>query len=433
MMIDKIKNVLDNFNELDGYKIIEIKTNSEELFFIKKELDITRSKEVQHFKITVYKHFQENGEKFTGSSTFDVHPGMNDDEIQNIVESNIFAAQFVKNQYYTLHQKDNKTIFNIESKFSTKELSDWMPKLTEALYINDKEEKGGINSAELFLNKVYKRIITSEGIDKSFENYKGMIEFVVNWKEKEEIELYKMLTFSDYEPEFISDAVKETIFLAKERANAEETVESGKYKVILRDEPVKEILKYYVDKTRVDALYNKLSNLKIGDYIQGDKIKGDFINLELDPNVKNSIYSEPFDNDGISLSKINIIEDGKLKKYHGDFRHSYYLNTEVTGNISNFKIKPGTKNISDMKKEQYVELVAFSDFQLDSVTGNFGGEIRLGWYFDGKDIIAITGGSLSGNINNIQSNIFLSKELQNSDGFIGPKAIEIFDVSIAGK
>lgn len=260
-----------------------------------------------------------------------------------------------------------------------------------------------------------------------------MIEFVVNWKGKEEIELYKMLTFSDYEPEFISDAVKETIFLAKERANAEETVESGKYKVILRDEPVKEILKYYVDKTRVDALYNKLSNLKIGDYIQGDKIRGDFINLDLDPNVKNSIYSEPFDNDGISLSKINIIEDGKLKKYHGDFRHSYYLNTEVTGNISNFKIKPGTKNISDMKKEQYVELVAFSDFQLDSVTGNFGGEIRLGWYFDGKDIIAITGGSLSGNINNIQSNIFLSKELQNSDGFIGPKAIEIFDVSIAGK
>ena len=433
MMIGSIKNILDNFDEVDGYKIVETKTSSEELFLVKKELDTARSKDVQHFKVTVYKDFQDDGKKYKGSSTFDIHPSMNEDEIERAIKDNIFASGFVKNQYYELSNKDNKNIENIESKFSSMQLSDWMPKLTEALYSNDVEEKGGINSAEIFLNKVYKRIITSEGIDKSFESYKGMIEFIVTWKEEEEIELYKMLTFSDYEPNFISDSVKEMIFLAKERAKAKGTIKSGKYKVILRDEAVKEILKYYVDKTRVESIYNKISNLKIGDYIQGDKIKGDLINLELDPNFANSIYSEPFDGDGISLSKVNIIENGKLKRYHGDFRHSYYLDADITGNIYNFKIKSGTKNIVDMKNEEYIELVTFSDFQLDSVTGNFGGEIRLGWYFDGKDTIPITGGSLSGNINDIHSNMFLSKELQTSDGFIGPKAIEMFEVSIAGK
>ncbi|MDF2505160.1 metallopeptidase TldD-related protein [Clostridium sp.] len=432
-MIENIKNILDDFEEIDGYKIIETKNSSEELFFVKKELDIARSKDVQHFKVTVYKNFQEDDKKYKGSSTFDIHPSMNENEIKQAIKDNIFASGFVKNQYYDLPINENKSIDNVKSKFATMQLSDWMPKLTEALYINDKEEMGGINSAELFLDRVYTRIINSEGIDRNFESYKGMIEFITVWKYDEEIELYKRLTFSDYEPNVISDTVKEMIFLAKERAKAKKTVASGKYKVILRDEPVKEILKYYVDKTNTENIYNEMSNIKIGEWIQGDNIKGDSISLEIDPHMKNSIYSKPFDDNGTILSKVNIIKDGKLKMYHGDFRHSYYLNTKATGNIHNFKIKSGTKSIDDMKREEYVELVTFSDFQLDSVTGNFGGEIRLGWYFDGENTIPITGGSLSGNINDIHSNIFLSKELQIADGFIGPKAIEMFNLSIAGE
>lgn len=431
-MINKIKSILED-EDVNEYKIIETRTSSEELFLIKKDVDMTRSKDVQHFEVTVYKDFEEDGLKYRGSSSFNIEPTMIEDEIKKLIEDNIFAAGFVKNEYYNIPKINSDELENTDSKFSQNELSDWMPKLIEALYKNDNEEKGGINSAEIFLNKNYKRIITSYGVDSSYEKYDGMIEFITTWKEAEEVELYKMLTFSDYDPEYISNSVKEMIFLAKERANAKETVKSGKYKVILRGAPVKEVLSYYVDNSRAANVYNKVSTFELGQLIQGEEIKGDLINLTLDPSIRNSVYSVPIDDDGLALHKICIIKNGELQRYHGDLRHSYYLSTEATGNIENFVIEPGSKSIEDMKKEPYVELVAFSDFQMDSTTGNFGGEIRLGWYFDGKVTIPITGGSLNANIGKLQDNILLSAEIENENGFVGPKAIELHDVVIAGK
>ncbi|MCD2347797.1 TldD/PmbA family protein [Clostridium guangxiense] len=431
-MINKIKSILED-EDVSEYKIIETRTSSEELFLVKKDIDMTRSKDVQHFEITVYKDFKENGLKYRGSSVFNVDPTMTEDEIKKLIRDNIFAAGFVKNEYYDIPKINNDKLESIYSKFAEGELSDWMPKLIEALYKNDDEEKGGINSAEIFLNKNYKRIIASYGVDSSYYNYDGMIEFITTWKEKEEIELYKMLTFSDYDPDYISNSVKDMIFLAKERAKAKETVRSGKYKIILSGSPVKEVLSYYVNNSRASNVYNKISTFKLAQLIQGKEVKGDLINLILDPKVRNSIYSEPVDDDGVALHKITVIKNGKLEKYHGDLRHSYYLNTKVTGDIKNFVVEPGSKSIDDMRKEPYLELVAFSDFQMDSTTGDFGGEVRLGWYFDGEKTIPITGGSLNANIDNLHDNIFLSKETQSENGFVGPKAIEMHDVVIAGR
>lgn len=431
-MINKIKKILEN-SKADEYKIVETKTNSEELFLVKKDIDMTRSKEVHHFKVTVYKNFEEDGIKYKGSSSFDVHPTMNEVEINKSIEDGIFAAGFVKNEYYEILKAEDIKINNVKSNFSEGELSEWMTKLIAALYENDNEVKGGINSAEIFLNKNYKRIIGSNGTDLSYESYDGMIEFITTWKETEEIELYKMLTFSNYDAKFISDTVKEMIFLAKERANAKDTLPSGKYNVILSGEAVKEVLSYYVDKSRAANVYNKISTLQLGDLIQGKNVKGDLINLSLDPELENSVYSAPIDDDGVPLQKVSIIEDGELKSYHGDLRYSYYLKTKATGDIKNFVIEPGSKSLEDMKKEPYVELATFSDFQMDSITGDFGGEIRLGWYFDGKTTTKITGGSLNGNIANIHGDFYLSKELQSGDGFSGPKAIEMFQLTIAGK
>lgn len=431
-MINKIKSILKNA-DISEYKIIETRISSEEVFLVKKDVDMTRSKDVQHFQVTVYKDFKENEVKYRGSSVFNVEPTMSEEEIKKLVKDNIFATGFVKNKYYDIPRINNEKFEDIKSKFCQGELSDWMPILIKDLYKNDVEEKGGINSAEIFLNKNYKRIITSYGVDSSYENYDGMIEFITTWKETEEIELYKMLTFSDYDPSYISNSVKNMIFLAKERAKAKETVKSGKYKLILSGSAVKEVLSYYVDSSRAANVYNKISTFELGQLIQGKDVKGDLINLTLDPKVKNSVYSEPIDNDGVVLSKILAIKDGKLESYHGDLRHSYYLNIKATGDIRNFIIEPGSKSIDSMKNEPYLELVAFSDFQMDSTTGDFGGEIRLGWYFDGENTIPVTGGSLNANINNLHDNMFLSKEIQNESGFVGPKAIEMYDVVIAGK
>lgn len=432
-MINRIKNILQNFN-LDGYKIIETKTNSEELFFIKKYIDMSRSKDVHHFKVTVYKDFEEQGQKYKGSSTVNIHPTMSDEGIKKTLKDAAFAASFTQNQYYNLPKKiTEKSKESKKSKFETNSLSYWVGKLTKKLYEADKKEKGNINSSEIFLNKIYKRIVTSKGIDVEFENYKGMIEFITNWREKEEVELYNSISFSDFNEKQISSAVNEMLFKAEQRALAKDMPKAGKYNVIFFGSSVKELLSYYIYQSSAEAVYNNISKIKIHENIQGNDIKGDLLNINLDPALNNSTYSQPFDDDGIPLSKVNIFNKGILERYHGDFRYSFYLGVETTGVINNFIVEGGSKTIDDMEKSPYLELVEFSDFQIDKLTGDFGGEIRLAFYFDGSNKIPMTGGSVSGNIKEFHNNMYLSKELQEDNDFIGPKALEMLNVSIAGK
>ncbi|MGF7057548.1 metallopeptidase TldD-related protein [Brassicibacter mesophilus] len=432
-MIDKIREILLNSREVDSWKVNESKIESSELFFIKKELDMNRAKEVHHFKVTVYKDFEEEGVMYKGSSTTNIYPTMSTEEIEKAIESAAFAASFVKNKHYPLVKPSEVAMSNIKSEFSKASISEWLPKVTEAIFGSDKYENGSINSSELFLEKIYTRIINSEGVDVSYDGYKGQIELITNWKEEgEEIELYKDVKFADFNKEDIIECVEDMLKMSKNKAIAKSTPALNNIPVLLSGEPVKEFFSYYYEQANAQLVYEGISTAKVGECIQGKEIKGDKINITVDPLLKTSTLSAPYDEDGYPLKAVEIYSDGILEGYWGNNRFSNYLNIEPTGNIRNIIVHEGSKNIDNLKSEPYLELVAFSDFQMDTMTGDFAGEIRLGWYFDGKDLTPVTAGSISGNIKDVQQKMYFSKEIQQLNNFKGPKTIKLQNVSIAG-
>jgi predicted Zn-dependent protease len=432
-MIERIKNLIAGSSKIDGYKIIENKTTASELFFVKKGLDMYRAKDVHNFNITIYKNFEEENVAYTGSSSAVIHPTMSDEEVLSVIEEAAFAASFIKNKYYPLVAPSDIVQRSIISNFATKPLNEWLPTLTDAIYNSDIYDKGGINSSEIFLNKVYTRIVNSKGVDVSFTTYKGELEFITNWKEdSEEIELYKHINFSDMDYDLIDEKVKEMLIISKEKAIASPTPALGKYTVLLNGTPVIELLNYYLAHASARTVYNGMSTAKLGENIQGDDVRGDLVTLTLDPFMKNSTKSAPYDADGFPVNSAKIYDKGILNMYHGDIRHCHYLNIEPTGNISNSIIEGGTYGVADFKKDPYLEVIAFSDFQMNALTGDFAGEIRLGWYFDGISTIPVTGGSISGNIKELQKEMYLSKELQKDNSFVGPKIIKLLNVSVAG-
>lgn len=432
-MIEKIKKMLLNCKGIAGFKIIETKTEASELFFIKKELHMDRGKEVHYFNVTVYKDFTEHNVRYRGSSTAKLHPTMRDDEMQQVLADLAFAAGFVKNEYYPLPKPSKVYGQPVVSNLFSAPVNDWLPQIAEAIFKNDIHANGSINSCELFINKVYTRVINSEGIDIYFEDYKGQIEFIPTWKEKaDEVELYRNLLFSSFDAESVANEVCDMLFLSKEKACAYPTPSLKKHTVLLTGESVEEFLQYYYVKADVQSVYNKLSEAKLEENIQGLKVKGDLINMTLEPFMENSTCSAPCDEDGFSVKPVTLYENGILKKYWGDVRHCHYLNIEPTGNIKNIVVQGGNKSIADMKKQPYLELVAFSSFQMDYITGDFAGEIRLGWYFDGEKTIPVTGGSISGNIKAMHEEMYLSQEMQKDNNYSIPKTVQLFNVSVAG-
>lgn len=432
-MIEKIKSVISEINELDEWKIVEKKIYSKEVFFVKKDIDMNRGKDVCHYNVTVYKNFQEDNKKYKGSSTINIHPTMTKKEIRNALEDALFAAGFVKNEYYSLVEGKNNESLEIKSNLDEDSFSNWLPRIIDAIYKEDVYSRGKINSAELFLDKINVRIVNSNGLDVSYSGYNGMLEFIVNWYgEKEEVEVYKNIKFTEFDEKMLSNEVKKLLKLAREKSTAVFTPKMKNIDVILSGDPVKEFLSYYYSKSNAAMIYEGLSTFKVGDSIQGEDVLGDRINMNLDPLLENSTISKPYDEDGFLLDKVNVIKDGVLDKVWGDCRHCYYLGVEPTGQIGNFIIEGGNKSCDEFKHNSYLEVVSFSDFQIDRITGDFGGEIRLGWYFDGHKIVTITGGSISGNINQAEKEMYLSKEMQKINNFIGPKSIKLSNVVVSG-
>jgi len=433
-MRDKIKNILSNFKGIDGWRINESSTQSSELFFVKKELDMNRAKDVHHFLITVYKDFEEDGVKYKGSSTTNIHPTMSDEEIKKAIEDAAFAASLVKNKYYPLVEATNIKQPSVKNKLEEAPISEWVPKVIEAIYNSDNYEDGCINSVELFLEKISKNIVNSEGVNVSFDNYKGQIELITNWKEtEEEIELYKYIEFSDFDRQYIDDSVNNLLKMSRDKAIAKVTPDVKDIPVLLTGEPVKEFFNYYYEKANVKNIYEETSTFKVGECVQGNEVKGDKINITLDPFMENSTYSRPYDSEGCPLQAVDIYKDGELKSYWGSNRFSHYLDVKPTGIIENIDVSVGNKSIEELRNEPYLEVAVFSDFQMDTMTGDFAGEIRLGWYHDGKNTIPVTSGSISANIKDVQQEMYLSKESQQINNFRGPKSIKLLNVTIAGR
>jgi predicted Zn-dependent protease len=424
-MIERIINQLGKAN-INVYKVNMETVESVELFFIKKALDMNRKKKVTHYKVTVYKDFEEDEETYRGSSEVDIYPTMKDEEIEKILKDGLYAAGFVKNKFYPLVKGEKALEVTIPSKFSGFSLEEGAMIIQKALYKNDVFQQGGINSSEIFLNKSTKRIVNSEGVDVSFVKFSSEIECITQWIEDQDVELFNVFSYGDLDEQLIAESVKDAIELTKWRVRAKGAVKTGSYKVLLRKLALKEMFSYYTDKASVGAVYNKLSNFKPGEIVQGENILGDKVTITLKG-------SAPYDNDGLPLKEINLIEDGILKTYHGNTRFSHYLGIEPTGDLDEVVVKCGDKSMEEMKQEPYLELLAFSDFQMDSLTGNFAGEIRLGFYFDGENRTPVTGGSMSGNINNVQNRMFLSKEVYKDGRLTGPNMLELFNINIAGE
>lgn len=431
-MIDTIKKILGRI-DIDHWKIIEKSVESKELFFIKKDLEMNRAKHVHHYDVTLFKDFESDEKKYKGSAIVKLASTMDENQIKEILKKGALSASLVKNAYYPMVNPSDRNQPVFSSAFDTENLMPLMTGLQKSLYKHDTYKNGGVNSAEIFVNKTNIRLLTSTGIDVEFRKFKGEIELITQWDENNNsVELYNMLYFSDYCPELIEEEAKKLIETCRDRALAVKAEEVKGINIILGPDAVKEMMNFYVMHSSASAVYEQLSKAKVGEVFQGENIKGDLVNIKLNPYMVNSPDSSPYDDDGFPLKEHIIFNNGVLEKYHGSVQFSSYLDIEPTGTIKNAEVEGGRKSYNEFKKEPHVEIVAFSDFQMDPLSGNFGGEIRLARYFDGEKEIPLTGASLSASIFDIHSEFYLSKETIQKDNYIGPKALMYKNGHLAG-
>lgn len=407
------------------YRINESVTESSELFFIQKKLDMKRFKNIHSAVVTVFRDFEKDGKKMLGSSTARINPGMSVQEIEKQLTDAYYAALFVANPFYELPPPANSS-FNHSPKWEEIDVEILATHTANALFDADRDPLSFINSAEIFAEKTSHRILTSTGCDVSFVSSHIQGEYVVQCKSPEDVEMYHDFHYSTLQERELTQDVQKALSTIKDRANAKDIPPAGKYNLILSEKNVATILDYYLNKSNASMIYAKYSTYKNGESVQGNEIIGEHLNITVD-----SPY--PYSEEGIPYIRRTLIADGKLETIHGTNRFCSYLGVPATGTYPYIIVDNGTLSLDEMKKNPYLHVVCFSDFQMDPFSGYFGGEIRLAYLFDGISIKIVTGGSVSGSLLDAQKDLLFSKERFVTSSYNGPLALLLKNISVSGK
>ena len=104
-----------------------------------------------------------------------------------------------------------------------------------------------------------------------------------------------------------------------------------------------------------------------------------------------------------------------------------------TFRVTNWEAAGGHKSADEIRTPGTLEVVEFSDFQVDSVTGDLFGEIRLAYLYDENGRRPVSGGSVSGSMKQLVSHMTLSKEMRQYDNVRIPSVTRLDGVTVTGK
>ena len=297
-------------------------------------------------------------------------------------------------------------------------------KMVKALFAPDVHEDAFLNSAELFVCRSAHRIVSSQGTDVSYTDARVCGEFVVQCREPEDVEMHNIFEYDGLDTQALSAKVAEALAFVRDRARAQKVLKSGKYDLVLTGNAVAEVLSYYKDRSSASMVYAHYSTWKRGEDVQGDTA-GERLALTLRATA-------PYSMEGIPMSDLPLLEDGRLNAYHGPNRFCRYLGVKPTGSYEKLSCANGTMPFEELKKGPVLWAVTFSDFQMDEMSGHFGGEIRLAYLIEDGRTTPVTGGSVNGSILEAQKEMAFSTERYLTAQYDGPYAVRLKGVSIAG-
>lgn len=430
-MLLEIKKLLENNTKISAWVINENISSSSELFFIKDKLDMNRACDTKEYHISIYVDFKENDILYKGDSIVVVSASDSIEEIQTKINDAVFYAGFVKNKWYDLPTNESNVIKEINS-FKNLSILKKDYETIFNVFFKDYGYESKVNSCEIFAIEGLKRVISSKGTDVSFPYSRFIFELVTDCETGfEPVEIFNGYYLTEIDLELIEVLIKKQLSETYERSKAIRNEKLENKRVIISGNAVEEFLKFYIDQATDSSIYQKISKAKLNEnFFNNSKEK---LNIVMNPYLSSSINSMPVDAQGKILKPYVLYEDGVLKNLKTSARFSHYLNVENLGNVNTFEVKGGEVSLNEYIKDDYIEIMEFSSFIMDTNTGDFGGEFRLAKVVENGKESFITGGAISENIFDIQNEMLFSKETLVYKSSICPKAIILDNITVSGK
>ena len=235
-MIERIKSALDRCG-ITLWRINERLDETAELFFVKKELDTRRTKDVHKYEVTVFRDVEaeDGGKPQRGFTSVMLIASMDDAQIDEELKGAYYAARFAANPCFDMPDPVQAPLVEEAGELAEAPLARSAGKMAKALFAPDVHEDAFVNSAELFVWRVRRRILSSEGTDVSFVNSGVDGEFVVQCREPEDVEMYHSVAYDKLDEAALTAKVAEALTFVRDGAQRK----PGEHGAVLLLEPLR--------------------------------------------------------------------------------------------------------------------------------------------------------------------------------------------------
>ena len=406
----------------DAWEVADINEWGWEFYFIRHRLDQHRTKAVDSFSVKVYKKLEDG--KFLGSASAQIAPDASEEEMRRTVEGLCRDASYVRNPFYTL----NKPAESETSETAPLDMKAVCGDFLRAMRSLPETETEDLNSYEIFVSEIRRRFLNSEGVDVTSVYPSSMVEAVVNArKDGHEIELYRLLKSGTCDREQLTKELTEALAYGRDRLLTKSTPGLGKADVVFSTDPARELYSWFVSRLDTTMVYRGMSDWKIGDAVGPENLT-----IRAVRTLPNSSWNTPYDEEGAPIRDLTLIDGGKAAAYWGRRQFSQYMKLDSSFDVYNFAVTGGTESEEELRTGDYLEVVEFSDFQVDDITGDIAGEIRLAYLHQGGKVTPVSGGSVSGSMPELVKTMRFSKESRQYNCHLIPSVTRLQGVTITG-
>ena len=310
----------------------------------------------------------------------------------------------------------------------------------------ERERASGVrlSGAELFLTYYEQELANSRGISATATSTRILMEITLLARgTQDETEHFRQTERRRLADLKLGDAIAAGAQLARDKLRASAPA-TQRGPVIVGGEALNQMMigqvlglpGAYLFQASARTAYENLSRWELGGSVYGEAVPvGDLLTLRANALRPYGGDSYRWDSDGLPGRDLLVIEAGVLRSRPASQRFAQYLGVPATGRPGVAQMAPGTSSIGDLRASErpILEVLDFSASNVESLSGDFGMEIRVGYEWGPDGPRPITGGSVTGNLFEAMANARFSSETAEFARFVGPAAIRFESLQVAGE
>jgi PmbA protein len=431
MEIKKIQREIENLKGLSAWEIRRLRKKSHQRYLIFDRIETQRLVESERFILVLYREYQKNGQRVLGESSLVLNEG---DPIGERLKTALEMAELVSNPLFSLPEKGlpYETVALLDQDLRKHPLY-YLDRIQEDL-IGTPLDGVQRSSAEIFVEEREILFLNSNGLEKEESATEILVDFVLLAEKGESLEgesqgLKRARFYRDLR---LSEEIGKHARFAREAQEAG-LPRGGRFPVVFGEEALDTLFNFFMLQCSGPARFQNWSQFVLGEPVI-TPLRGEPLSLASNPLINGGLRSRTFDDNGLPLKRVEVIRDNIFQKRMNTKRYADYLQEEACGDFSNLEVGPGVKTLEDLLgRDPCYRLLRFSTFEPNPITGAFSGEIRTGYRVEKGRRIPVKGGSVSGRMQEAFQEAYFSREIVQREAYVGPAAVRIEKLEIAGE